>query len=78
MEHARNRMNAHLTTDHDHARKWFSTPELNNQHPRSWKIHHIETHRNSQNNVDDKLVYVGCCVSDLSTIHMSNCKTMWI
>jgi len=30
MEQVRNRMNLHLTTDHDNAIKWFSKPEFKN------------------------------------------------
>ncbi len=67
MENVRNRMNLHLTTDHDNAVKWFSKPEFkNNTHAHG--LYLIETYKTKI--VYDKPVYVGCTVLDLSKLHM--------
>ena len=34
MENVRNRMNLHLTTDHDNAVNWFSKPEFKKHYQR--------------------------------------------
>ncbi len=67
MENVRNRMNLHLTTDHENAVKWFSKPEFkNNTHAQG--LYLIETYKTKI--VYDKPVYVGCIVLDLSKLHL--------
>ena len=67
MEQVRDIMDLHLTTDHANAIKWFSKPEFkNNTHANG--LYLIETHKTKI--VYDKPVYVGCCVLDLSKLHM--------
>jgi hypothetical protein len=67
MENVRNRMNLHLTTDHENAVKWFSKPEFKcNTYAQG--LYLIETHKTKI--VYDKPVYVGCTVLDLSKLHM--------
>ena len=66
-ENVRNRMNLHLTTDHDNAIKWFSKPEFkNNTHADG--LYLIETHKTKL--VYDKPMYIGCAILDLSKLHM--------
>ncbi len=67
MENVRNRMNLHLTTDHENAVKWFSKPEFKNN-TNAQGLYLIETHKTRI--VYDKPVYVGCAVLELSKLHM--------
>ena len=67
MENVRNRMNLHLTIDHENAAKWFSKPSFKrNTHANG--LYLIETHKTRI--VYDKPVYIGCAILDLSKLHM--------
>ena len=67
MENVRNRMNLHLTTDHENAIKWFSRVDFK-QNTHAQGLYLIETHKTRI--VYDKPVYVGCAILDLSKLHM--------
>ncbi len=67
MENVRNRMNLHLTVQHENAVKWFSKVEFKrNTHANG--LYLIETHKTRI--VYDKPVYIGCAILDLSKLKM--------
>ena len=67
MENVKNRMQVHLTTDHDNAVKWFS--KVNFKDSKYFEgLHMIEMYKTEIEY--DKPVYAGTSILDLSTLCM--------
>jgi hypothetical protein len=67
MENVRNRMNMHMTTSEENAKKWFSKPTFKNC-TETFGIYMIEMYKDEV--CLDKPIYVGTTILDLSKLLM--------